>query len=221
MPAIAAGLGVIPRVVGRGPPDHDGKLTLAEAAAADRHLLASLSRAACARSSPRARTTFGTAILFDCHSMPHDALNAAPLVPGPAAGRDSRRPLRRCLRPLADRRRHRRLHAAGLLRRPQCALRRRLHHPDLRAAPAGVHALQIEIDRALYMDEAANRADAEFPRSRTASRASSPILPATGPAAVADGGGVGAAGIAFPATGLTQKKRPCTRHGPSLGRKRP
>jgi len=77
----SAGLGVIPRVVGEGRPIMRGKLTLAEAER----------RIACCwhpyhdrlRSMlGEARARFGTAILFDCHSMPRDALSAAPQVGG-------------------------------------------------------------------------------------------------------------------------------------------
>ena len=42
-PRIAAGLGVIPRVVAEGQPIIEGKLPLAEARAANRRLLAALS----------------------------------------------------------------------------------------------------------------------------------------------------------------------------------
>ncbi len=44
--------------------------------------------------------------------------------------------------------------AQGLRSRAQRALRRRLHHASARPAVARrVHALQIEINRALYLDE--------------------------------------------------------------------
>jgi N-formylglutamate amidohydrolase len=80
-PRISAGLGVIPRVVAEGRVIMDGKLTLAEA----RDLLATYwhpyheqLRATIAES----RRRFGCAILFDCHSMPYDALASAPEVRG-------------------------------------------------------------------------------------------------------------------------------------------
>ena len=78
---------------------------------------------------------------------------------------------------------------------------------------AGVQALQIEIDRALYMDEA--RIERLAGLRRGARRGSAGVvagLAALGPRAAAGRGGIGA---------RAQKKRPCTRHGPSLGRKRP
>ena len=80
-PRIAAGLGVIPRVVGEGRAIMQGKLTLAEAErriAQNWHPYHQQLRALLSE----ARAMFGTAILIDCHSMPHDALNAAPSVWG-------------------------------------------------------------------------------------------------------------------------------------------
>jgi len=78
---VAAGLGVIPRVVGEGRAIMRGKLTLAEAERRIRdcwHPYHDRLRALLAE----AREAHGMAILIDCHSMPHDALNAAPSVWG-------------------------------------------------------------------------------------------------------------------------------------------
>ena len=95
------------------------------------------------------------AILFDCHSMPHDALNAAPVGLGPAAGRDPRRPLRRRLRALADRRGHRRSSPPQGFAVARNAPFAGGYITQTYGRPGqGVQALQIEIDRALYMDEA-------------------------------------------------------------------
>ncbi len=149
---IAAGLGVIPRVVGDGRPIIQGKLPLAEAQRRIvdywhpyhdrlRGLLA------------EARARFGTAILFDCHSMPHDALNAAPKVWG-------RRPNVilgdrfgvSCERWLIDA-------ATDLFEAAGFAVARNAPFAGGYITQAygrpqlGVQALQIEIDRSLYMDE--------------------------------------------------------------------
>lgn len=78
---IAAGLGVIPRVVGEGRPIIRGKLTLAEAERRIKrywHPYHDRLRALLAE----ARQRQGAALLFDCHSMPHDAVAALPLVRG-------------------------------------------------------------------------------------------------------------------------------------------
>ena len=74
-PRVSSGLGVIPRVVANGRAIYHGKIDLAEAQAritrfwrpyhaALRHLIA------------QSHETFGEAILIDCHSMPHEAIEA-------------------------------------------------------------------------------------------------------------------------------------------------
>jgi len=152
-PRIAAGLGVIPRVVAEGRPIIEGKLTLAEARARldicwrpYHRVLQDLVRAQ--------RTRFGTAILFDCHSMPHDALSTAPVVWG-------RRPEivlgdrfgAACGRWLVDA-------AADMFASAGFAVARNAPFAGGYITQAygrprqGCHALQIEIDRSLYMDEA-------------------------------------------------------------------
>lgn len=80
-PRVAAGLGVIPRIVAEGRPIYDGKIDLEEARARiaachdpyHRRLEALMTRAA---------ERFGVAVLFDCHSMPSDALRSAARVKG-------------------------------------------------------------------------------------------------------------------------------------------
>ncbi|MEM9783431.1 MAG: N-formylglutamate amidohydrolase [Pseudomonadota bacterium] len=78
---VAAGLGVIPRVVAEGQSIYEGKIPLAEARkrivtchAPYHTALDNLLR--------RARREHGTAVLYDCHSMPAEALRAAPRVRG-------------------------------------------------------------------------------------------------------------------------------------------
>lgn len=80
---IAAGLGVVPRIVSEGAAIYDGKLTLIEAQERIRTLHAPY-HARLEALLARARETFGAAILFDCHSMPSEALRAAPRVRGRA-----------------------------------------------------------------------------------------------------------------------------------------
>ncbi|MFS4581924.1 N-formylglutamate amidohydrolase [Phaeobacter sp. C3_T13_0] len=75
-PRVASGLGVIPRVVAHGRSIYSGKLTRTEAS--DR--IASYWRpyhAALQQLLDQARTGFGRAVLIDCHSMPHEAISAA------------------------------------------------------------------------------------------------------------------------------------------------
>ncbi len=150
---IAAGLGVIPRVVGEGRQIMQGKLTLAEAERRIRdnwHPYHDRLRGLLAE----ARQMFGMAILIDCHSMPHDALTVAPSVWG-------RRPDvilgdrfgAACERWLIDAATD--LFASAGFVVARNALFAGGYITQTYGRPGqGVQALQIEIDRALYMDEA-------------------------------------------------------------------
>lgn len=151
-PRIAAGLGVIPRVVGEGRQIMRGKMPLEEAErriAAVWHPYHTRLRALIGE----ARAAFGAAILFDCHSMPHDALNTAPLIRG-------RRPevvlgdrfgsaCDRWLIEAADDI----FTAAGLAVGRNAPFAGGYITQTYGRPQQGVHALQIEIDRSLYMDE--------------------------------------------------------------------
>lgn len=149
-PRVSSGLGVIPRVVAGGRAIYRGRLTLADAQArltgywepyhAALRLLMDESRAA-----------FGEAILIDCHSMPHEAVDGA-----------------RAARPdvvLGDR--FGAAAAPGLVEAVEGAFLRAglrvarnapfagAYITQVYGRPAhGSHAIQVEIDRALYMDEA-------------------------------------------------------------------
>lgn len=151
-PRIAAGLGVIPRVVAEGRPIIEGKLSLTEA----EQRLNTVWRPYHARLSALVAETLareGVALLFDCHSMPRDALAGAPMVWG-------RRPDvilgdrfgaacdRSVIEAAAEA-----FTAQGFVvaRNAPFAggyITQSYGRPRLR-----VHALQIEIDRSLYMDE--------------------------------------------------------------------
>jgi N-formylglutamate deformylase len=152
-PRIAAGLGVIPRVVGDGRPIIQGKLTLAEAQRRiDSYWRPYHHRLQALLSEARAR--FGAAILFDCHSMPHDALNAAPTVWGrrPEVVLGDRFGIA-CDRWITEA-------AAEAFTDAGFAVARNAPFAGgyitqtYGRPPLGIHALQIEIDRSLYMDEA-------------------------------------------------------------------
>lgn len=151
-PRIAAGLGVIPRVVAEGRPILEGKLTLAEAQRRigiyhqpyHARLLALLEES---------RARFGMAILFDCHSMPNDALAAAPTVWG-------RRPNlvlgdrfgaaceRRLIDAAADI-----FSAVGFVVARNAPFAGGYITQTYGRPQARIHALQIEVDRSLYMNE--------------------------------------------------------------------
>jgi N-formylglutamate amidohydrolase len=158
---VAAGLGVIPRVVGEGRPIMIGKLSLAEAErriATFWHPYHDRLRALLGA----AREAFGAAILFDCHSMPHDALNAAPLIRGrrPDVVLGDRFGVA-CDRWVMDA-------AAEAFAAEGFTVARNAPFAGGYITQAygrpqsGVHALQIEIDRALYMDEVRIERSADF-----------------------------------------------------------
>ena len=78
---IAAGLGVVPRIVAEGTAIYDGKISMDDV----RNRIETCHKPYHARLETliqRASGEFGTANLFDCHSMPTDALRAAPRVKG-------------------------------------------------------------------------------------------------------------------------------------------
>lgn len=152
-PRLAAGLGVIPRVVAEGVPIYAGKIPLAAATERLRRhyrpfhdALDDLLQAAWARA--------GEAVLIDCHSMPSDALRSAPRVRG-------RRPevilgdrFGVSCAPWVMAAAERAFAEAGfaVARNSPFAggfITQRYGRPS-----RGVHAVQVEIDRGLYLDEA-------------------------------------------------------------------
>lgn len=152
-PRISSGLGVVPRVVANGRAIYRTRLPRAEAEAR-------LARAwhpyhaALRRLIDDAHARFGEAVVIDCHSMPHEAIeaHARPGLPRPdvvlgdrfgaAAGRD-----------VIDRIEGAFL-AAGL-RVARNAPFAGAYIAQAYGRPSrGHHVVQVEIDRALYMDEA-------------------------------------------------------------------
>lgn len=152
-PRVAAGLGTIARVVASGEEIYARKLRFAEA----QHRIERFYRPyhdALGRQVARTRARFGGCLLIDCHSMPS--------VGGPMerdAGRDRVDFVlgdcyaSACAAPLIDA-------VERLLRRQGYVVRRNMPYSGgfvtqhYGRPAAGVHALQIEINRALYMDEA-------------------------------------------------------------------
>jgi N-formylglutamate amidohydrolase len=152
-PRVSSGLGVIPRVVAGGRAIYRGKLSLAEA---ERRITGFWHpyHAALAGLIDETRAGFGSAVLIDCHSMPHEAIEAhsRPGQPRPevvlgdrfgvAAGEEVMDRVQavfeasglRVVRnaPFAG------AYVAQAYGRPTC----------------GVHVVQVEIDRSLYMNEA-------------------------------------------------------------------
>jgi N-formylglutamate deformylase len=151
-PRISSGLGVVPRVVANGRTIYSGKIPLEEA----RARIAAYWRpyhAALTGLIDESHRLFGQAILIDCHSMPHEAID------GSASSRHRRPDV-----VIGDR--------FGAAASPEI-----VDQIEIALARAGLtvarntpfagaytaqhygrpsrnqHAIQIEIDRALYMDE--------------------------------------------------------------------
>ncbi len=164
-PRISSGLGVIPRVVAGGRAIYAGKLTQGEAETRLRrywHPYHDMLR----RLLEQTRDSFGEATLIDCHSMPHEALesHARPGQPRPdvvlgdrfgaAAGRE-----------VVDR--IEAAFAAAGLRVARNAPFAGAYITQAYGRPSRrVHVVQVEIDRALYMDEGRVEPSADFPAFR-------------------------------------------------------
>lgn len=181
-PRIAAGLGVIPRVVGEGKVIIDGKIPLAEAEARIARCWQPY-HARLQELIAECQEMHGVAVLFDCHSMPHDALASAPatwgrrpdLILGDRFGAS-------CDRWLSDA-------AAEIFAAAGFAVARNApfaggYITQRYGRPRhGVHALQIEIDRALYMNEARIEPSPDFAAVRARiGGAVSALVEAVGPA---------------------------------------
>jgi N-formylglutamate amidohydrolase len=160
-PRIAAGLGVIPRVVASGEEIYARKLKFAEAARRIERYWRPY-HAALAREIAATRQRFGFCILIDCHSMPSSGgplermsgLDRIDFVLGDCRGAS-------CAPALIDR------VDSVLCQLGYCVARNNPYsggfvtqhygRPD-----EGVHALQIEINRGLYLDEASLRRSPGF-----------------------------------------------------------
>lgn len=165
-PRVASGLGVIPRVVANGRHIYRGKLTLIEA----HQRIAQYWRPYHDQLQTlldESNNAFGEAILIDCHSMPHEALeNVGP--PGSA-------------RPdvvLGDR--FGATAASSVVEQIEAAFASAGLHVARNMPFAGAfitqhygrpsrqqHAIQVEIDRALYMNERTLEPNDNFEAFRT------------------------------------------------------
>jgi N-formylglutamate amidohydrolase len=182
-PRIAAGLGVIPRVVAEGRPIIEGKLSLGEA-----HRRIELYyrpyHARLRSLLDESRRIFGQSVLFDCHSMPHDALSAAPSVWGrrPDVILGDRFGVS-CERWLIDAATEA-FTAAGFVVARNAPFAGGYITQTYGRPHARQHALQIEIDRGLYMNEAKVEKSADFEDVRRAVVSAMAVLTRLGPAAL-------------------------------------
>jgi N-formylglutamate deformylase len=164
-PRVSSGLGVIPRVVAGGRAIYRGKIPLAEAEARIRTHWHPYHRALAGLMDDSA-AMFGEAILIDCHSMPHEAIDSLShpkgyrpeVVLGDRFGAAARADIvDRVEAAFTD---------AGLrvIRNAPFAGAYTAQHygrPSRRQ-----HVVQVEIDRALYMDEARIRPNRNFDAMR-------------------------------------------------------
>ena len=151
-PRLAAGLGVIPRVVAEGTAIYAGKIPLAAAAERLRRHYRPFHEAL-EGLIDQARAGGGHAVLIDCHSMPSDALRAAPRVRGrrPEVILGDRFGVACAPWVMADI--ERAFAEAGFVTARNAPfaggyITQRHGRPS-----RGVHAVQVEIDRGLYLDE--------------------------------------------------------------------
>jgi len=151
-PRISSGLGVIPRVVAGGRAIYRGKLGLAEVETRLRRFWHPYHQAL-AGLVEEVRAEFGQAVLIDCHSMPHEAIEAhtRPGQPRPEVVLGDR------YGATAGREVMERIEAAFAgagLRVGRNAPFAGAYVAQAYGRPSrGVHVVQVEIDRALYMDE--------------------------------------------------------------------
>lgn len=160
-PRVASGLGVVPRVVANGKAIYAGKITRAEA---QRRIDGYWKpyHTALKQEVSRAKEIFGQAILLDCHSMPHEAMDSVAQSGAPrpdvvlgdrfgAAASD-------LIVSLVEEA----FHAAGLTVTRNTPFAGAYVTQHYGRPSSGVHAIQIEIDRSLYMDERQIRPHAGF-----------------------------------------------------------
>jgi len=146
---VRAGLGTVPRIAGEGQAIYRGKLSYAEVRARIMRVYDPY-HATLRDLIERTRRRFGHCVLLDCHSMPHSAVaGVRPLPPDVVLGDRSGTRCDNAVTQAAARV----LRAHGLrvaLNAPYAGGFTTQHYGD---PDRGVHVLQIEVDRSLYMDE--------------------------------------------------------------------
>ena len=169
-PRVASGLGVIPRVVSNGRAIYRGKMPAVEA----QHRIDTYWRPYHAKLQQlldRAHERHGQAVLLDCHSMPHEAMD------GIARGGMKRPDV-----VLGDRfgaaasgdvvdRVEAAFSAAGFVVTRNAPFAGAYITQAYGRPSRGKHAVQVEIDRSLYMNEALIRPNGDFEAVQTALRA--------------------------------------------------
>lgn len=150
-PRVASGLGVIPRVVANGRAIYRGKIPLAEAESRLENVWHPY-HAELSRLLSEARARFGEVLLVDCHSMPHEAIDSVAtgrkcpdVVLGDRFGASADGALVEVIESA--------LSASGLYVARNAPFAGAYTAQTYGRPSHGQHVIQIEIDRALYMDE--------------------------------------------------------------------
>lgn len=164
-PRVASGLGVVPRVVANGRAIYSGKIPMREAERRIEKYWRPYHEALQAQLD-QAHVIFGQAILVDCHSMPHEAMDSV-------ARRGIRRPevvLGDRFGAAADEAIVSRIEAAfvnaGLVVTRNMPFAGAYITQHYGRPVRGRHAIQIEVDRALYMNETLIRPNGNFENFR-------------------------------------------------------
>lgn len=160
-PRVASGLGVIPRVVAHGRSIYSGKLSRSEADSRIKRIWHPYHQKL-SEILARAQAQFGQAILIDCHSMPREALDSTlknagqrpEIVIGDRFGASASLDH-------VDQVEAAFTNAGFRVARnsPFAGAFTTLHYGR---PMRGQHAIQIEIDRSLYMDEKSIRPNRDF-----------------------------------------------------------
>ncbi|MEM6897390.1 MAG: N-formylglutamate amidohydrolase [Pseudomonadota bacterium] len=159
-PRVASGLGVVPRVVSNGRPIYRGKITLEEA----HNRISGYWRPyhdKLQKLLDDARGQFGRALLVDCHSMPHEAIEnsrggarRADVVLGDRFGAAASSDVVDCIEAAFT--------AAGFRVARNAPFAGAFIAQQYGRPSRGQHVVQVEIDRSLYMDEVAIVPNANF-----------------------------------------------------------
>ncbi|SHH40194.1 N-formylglutamate amidohydrolase [Cognatishimia maritima] len=160
-PRVASGLGVIPRVVSNARPIYRGKLSVAEAESR-LHAYWHPYHNALQALLDDSRRLFGRAILVDCHSMPHEALEHVrtksgkrpEIVLGDRFGASADGDIVDMIEAAFE--------SAGFVVSRNAPFAGAFVTQHYGRPSRRQHAIQVEIDRALYMDERRIAPNAQF-----------------------------------------------------------
>ena len=165
-PRIASGLGVIPRVVANGRAIYRGKLSMEEAKSRLRQVWIPYHEEL-GKLIARCQANFGSCLLADCHSMPHEALTAVSsarktpeIVLGDRYGTTASPEFMEVAEAAFA--------AAGFVVARNAPFAGAYTTQRYGRPGKNLHAIQIEVDRALYMNEKTLRRRADFAELRQA-----------------------------------------------------